>query len=244
MKKIRLRNKITVFLVTSTILISPFFLTSCKSMPNEHATFIDKSNEDNNNENSKIFGIGEHTISKRINDPTENDSENTISGITQIDYHDGYKCVGLGISTAAQGKASTRFYDAIVIYTNEYEVNCNSTGLDANGKYVYSDFGIPIDYTKIDSKEVDDEKEFMPNTHIITVPINIDDTEELQFTYHDGYEIVDVALTGHNYQYNEGIVMYVNTEPVKCKLSKTDETGKNYYCDFGKPIQAEKTLKR
>ena len=245
MKKLSLKQNIAPILLTGTMLVTGSSLTGCSvDYPNNNSTFVEKNNKEENSKKTKVFNPGEHIISKRINDITEKDENNPYNEIHQIEYHDGYKCVGLGISVRGAYKGRTTYFDeASVVYINEYEVECKSSGKDINGNEVYTDFGSPINFTKNTNKEIDDEKVFEIGTHILTVPVKSPEEADIQYTYHDGYELVDIALTGDHYRDNDAIAMYVNTEKVKCKKTNTNkETNESEFHEFGTTIEKNKTL--
>ena len=247
MRKLKLRQGIASILLAGTILVTGASLVGCDDHPNENSTFIDtKKNKDNNttNSTSKTFHPGEHIISKKIGNITEEDKNNKYNEITQIEYHEGYKCVGLGISVDTYSRSSSTFFDeACIVYINEYEVECKSTGVDEYGNAVYTDFGKSKSFKSSSYHEIDDEKEFAAGTHILAVPVKNPDDIDVQYTYHEGYELVDVALTGYWYTDNEAIAVYVNTQNVKCKKTWTNEdTGESEFHEFGTPIENNKTL--
>lgn len=245
MKNIKLRKGISSILLAGVMLVTGSSLTGCsENYPNNNSTFVDKEHKDEGTAKTKIFQPGEHIISKRINDITESDENNPYNEINQIEYHEGYKCVGLGISVRTPYKGTTAFFDeGSIVYINEYEVECKSSGEDKNGNKVYTDFGKPINYTITENKEIDDEKEFEIGTHILTVPVISPEEADIQYTYHDGYELVDIALTGKTYRGNNAIAMYINTEKVKCKKTGSNkETGDSEFHEFGTPVEKNKTL--
>lgn len=253
MKKMKLRQGLTSVLLAGIVLVTGSSLTGCKyeepEYPNNNSTFVNKNENDGENEktsdNTKIFKPGEHIISKSITDKiTEEDEENPYNEITQVEYHDGYKCVGLGISVFAPYKSrTTRFGEASIAYINEREVKCKSSGKDINGNDAYTDFGNPIGYEKTENKEIDDQKEFEIGTHILIVPVKAPEETDIQYTFHEGYELVDIALTSEIHDGNEALAMYVNTEKVKCKKTGSNkETGKSEFHEFGTPIENKKTL--
>ena len=246
MKKLKLRQGIASILLAGTILVTGSSLTGCsEEYPNSNSTFVDNNNEENKNSKTKTFQPGEHIISKNITDEiTEEDENNPYNEITQVEYHDGYKCVGLGVSVYVPYKGSTSSFDeASIVYINENEVECKSSGKDANGNDVYTDFGNPIGYKKVETKEIDDQKEFEIGTHILIIPVKSPDEKDVQYTFHEGYELVDIALTSDHHRGNEALAMYVNTEKVKCKKTGSNkETGESEFHEFGTPIENKKTL--
>ena len=157
----------------------------------------------------KEFEKGEHTIAVQINVP--------IDKIGQIPYYEGYKFVGVS-------------YDSNIryaIYTNEEKVLCSPTGTDMSGKYVYNNFGT--------LEEQKQEKDFYDvGQHIITVPINRPN-DNMQYEYHEGYEVVDMVAMNTKWKYLGGFVVYANTVPVK---GTTDQNGQSLR--FLKPVETEK----
>ena len=248
MKKLKLRQGIASILLAGTILVTGSSLTGCSDdYPNNNSTFVDKDNNDDESTNSKTkkFHPGEHIMSKNITEKiTEEDESNPYNEITQVEYHDGYKCVGLGISVYVPYKGSTSSFDeASIAYINEYEVDCKSSGKDINGNDVYTDFGNPKGYQKNEIKEIDDQKEFEIGTHILIIPVKSPEEKDIQYTFHEGYELVDIALTSDHHRGNEALAMYVNTERVKCKKTGSNkETGESEFHEFGTPIENNKTL--
>ena len=247
MKKLKLRQGIASILLAGTILVTGSSLTGCSDSeyPNNNSTFIDKEYNDEDTGKTKIFQPGEHIISKNTTEKiTEEDENNPYNEITQVEYHDGYKCVGLGISVYVPYKGSTSSFDeASIVYINENEVECKSSGKDANGNDVYTDFGNPIGYKKVETKEIDDQKEFEIGTHILIIPVKSPDEKDVQYTFHEGYELVDIALTSEVHNGNNALAMYVNTEKVKCKKTGSNkETDESEFHEFGTPIEKNKTL--
>ena len=190
MKKLKLRQGLTSVLLAGIVLITGSSLTGCSDSeyPNNNSTFIDKEYNDEDTGKTKIFQPGEHIISKNTTEKiTEEDENNPYNEITQVEYHDGYKCVGLGISVYVPYKGSTSSFDeASIVYINENEVECKSSGKDANGNDVYTDFGNPIGYKKVETKEIDDQKEFEIGTHILIIPVKSPDEKDVQYTFHEG----------------------------------------------------------
>jgi len=176
------------------------------------------------------FNAGEHIISV----PIEGDIRN---GCFQHQFRKGYRPIGISLS--AYGKLSNNYYGGAIIYSNTETVECVSTFIDESGNYVYADFGIPFfdDFSDVnDSNEP--VKEFGIGEHIISVPMNDNRSENLQIEYREGYEIVGMASTAygqHSDNYGGGVLLYVNTVPVKCTL---DENG---YTSFGIPLEISKT---
>lgn len=251
MKKINLRQGISSILLAGIVLVTGSSLTGCKyekpEYPNKNSTFINKDENDTENTNNtiEVFQPGEHIISKSITDKiTEKDNDNPYNEITQVEYHDGYKCIGLGVSVYAPYRGSkTKFSEASIAYINEYAVECKSSGKDINGNDIYTDFGNPIGYEKVEKEENGTQKEFEIGTHILIIPVKSPKESDIQYTFHEGYELVDIALTSEKYEGNEALAMYVNTEKVKCKKTgENKETGENEFHEFGKPVEKNKTL--
>lgn len=139
MKKLKLRQEITSILIARIVLITWLSLTGCSDSeyPNNNSTFVDNNNEENKNSKTKTFQLGEHIISKNITDEiTEEDENNPYNEITQVEYHDRYKCVRLGVSVYAPYKGSRSSFDeASITYIN--------------GNDVYTDFGNSKGYKKM-----------------------------------------------------------------------------------------------
>ena len=235
MKKINIKQGISSILLAGTILVTGSSLTGCLNYPNKDSTFVNK-NANSFNTKTKTFNEGEHIISKPIPDLANKKLRNPYNEVHQIEYHEGYKCIGLGVFVE-ESEYHKSYDEAKAVFINEYKVECELSGTDVFGNEVYSDFGKPVDFTKIEHDEVDDEKIFEIGTHILTVPVRAPKETNVQYTYHEGYELVDIALTGDSYYGSTSIAMYVNTEKVKCK-----KTNKSEFLDFGKPVEKNKTL--
>lgn len=195
---------------------------------------LDSENEKNNSqieeideEQTKVFEIGEHLLSVPIDNPTKE--------IIQYDYHPGYKPVG--ITVASYGQYGARDGGSCILYTNETEVECRSN--KTNGEeYIYDTFGFPMDYEKQESSETLTTKEFDVGEHIISIPIDDPTDARTQFEFHDGYEPVGVASAKYGRyggSYAGGCILYVNVEPVTCEKTADD----NVYLTFGTPTEKE-----
>ncbi len=201
-------------------------LSACekKNYTEEDKIRIESSDEYLNYE----FGIGEHIISIPIRD-------NPTREVMQLEYHPGYKITGIG---SVSDKYS--FDGACLLYVNNYPVMCHGTGLDQDGKIIYSNFGDAIGYVKPEEEKSKFLKKFYEGEHILCVPIDHDPTREnKQYLYREGYEIVGIAVNCDQYSFDGGCVVYVNTVPVTCSLTE-EKGGKEYYLSFGIPA-VEKT---
>jgi len=220
MKKDYLRLK--AMLVAGALAVSGATLTGCGEKYDGNERVFQESTQEYG---ADLLDVGKHIISVPIKDPVYN--------IMQYNYHPGYKVVGITSSSLLY-----TFNGACLVYVNEYPVECNCTDVDKNGNRIYGKFGKPIGYER---KETD-KNEFNPGEHIISVPI--DDAPYYgitQFEYHEGYEVVGMASSSSGYFFDGGCVLYVNTVPVKCTLTKVED-GKELYLSFGTPMEETKTL--
>lgn len=185
-------------------------------------------------ESTMKFDVGEHIISVPIYQDIRYDN-------VQYEYHEGYEPVGISIT--AHGEYANHYGGGTIIYSNVEEVECSSSQKDTQGMYLYSNFGTPIYQDKKTDDTDYDIKEFGIGEHIISVPIEYDNRgANIQYKYHEGYEVVGTASSAHGKyanHYGGGVLLYKNIIPVKCTL---DENG---YTSFGIPYEKEqvKTLK-
>ena len=211
--KIKAMTKLIVGLVLGGVacLISQ---CSSKEYPQEQATPTDAD---------KLFNEKEHIIAEEIVDPTEE--------IQQYPYHQGYKPVGV-TTTKYVNSFKTEEEHSYIIYENIVPIKVAPTS--EYDQYVeYKNFGYPVE--KLEIEKEDDI--YNPYEHIISIPYsgNVDD---INFEYHDGYEIVGVS----NYK-DEGCILYVNTEPVEVKHHGTKDD-QIVYDTFGTIIEEPKTLEK
>lgn len=201
-------------------------ITGCKnkstSDTSSQAIVIEKS--------TKEFGVGEHIVSIPITDDIRLKT-------VQHEFHPGYEPVG--ISLTAYGRYTNTFGGGAIMFANTEEVECTSYSLGSDNNYIYSDFGTPVYGVKANNDSKESIKEFDVGEHIISVPMKIDNrTNQVNYEYHEGYEIVGVGTTSYGMYTNSfggGVILYVNTTPVKCALQ--DEG----YTSFGVPKESEKT---
>ena len=177
------------------------------------------------------FGIGEHIISVPISPKNDIRFSNV-----QYDYYPGYEPIG--ISLTATGKYTNSFGGGAIIYSNVEEVECTSNLVDKNGNYLYLEFGTPM-YIESEYGSNGNIKEFNVGEHIISIPIDEDNrSNNFQYEYHEGYEVVGIATTAtgqYTNIYGGGVLLYKNITPVKCTR------GDNGYTSFGIPLEIEKT---
>jgi hypothetical protein len=186
----------------------------------------------------KVFETGEHIISVVIDEP-----DNYIS---QFNGHDGYKCVGMGIS--AYGQYGCSFGGACLLFVNDEPVEAYANDMDYNGKFAYERFGTPINPTNEFNYVSDTEKVFNAGEHILAIQIFEDPTQDnFQYEAHDGYEIIDISTTAYGkygYAFGNAYVLYTNTVPVKCLITYTKENGEPECLAFGTPIEIDKPLEK
>lgn len=93
---------------------------------------------DDNLEDIKEFGVGEHIISVPIEEDNRYDN-------FQYDYHEGYEVVG--VSSTSYGKYNGYYGGGVLLYKNITPVKCirNDNG--------YTSFGIPIEKVKTKTLE-------------------------------------------------------------------------------------------
>lgn len=106
----------------------------------------------------------------------------------------------------------------------------------------------PLGGCKKDTKENDiksiiyDEelyKVFKPGEHIVSVKVVEDLRDKIyQHQYYEGYKVIGIAAFTHGQVgdiYGGSIITYINTEDVKCMLTRKDEKRLKYE-NFGIPI--------
>ena len=185
-------------------------IRSCSKPENDAAIII--SNEEKNSDRKKEFKPYEHIISTSI--------ELDKGKISQIPYHDGYRLQGITIDS--NGKTA--------VYVNTKNVWCISNGKDKDNNDVYNEFGISEDFKT--SKDYYETYE-----HVLAVPISDPSDKNIQYEYHEGYEVIDIAayVFGRYQAYGNGYIIYSNNVPVKCERDENDKC-----LDFGTPITTEK----
>lgn len=203
-------------------------LTGCSSKNTEN------NEQMSNIEMKTILNPGEHIISIPIENPTKE--------IKIHDYYEGYKCVGMG--TSAYGGISGYHGGSCLLYVNEYAVECTASIVD--GKFIYNNFGSPIDFEKNESVPFSDGFQiYEEGEHIISIPIDDPTDANVQYQYYEGYETVDIAFSNYGETfgyYSGGAILYVNTVPVKCRIDYYDENNKPKCLSFGTPIEEELRL--
>ena len=217
------KKKIKAALLAAFLMLT---LTACskKNYTEEDRIRIESSDDYLRHE----IGIGEHIISIPL-------GENPLKEVMQIDYHPGYKIVGIG---AVSDKIS--FDGACLLFVNRYPVICHGSGLDNDGNIIYSNFGEAIGYVKPEEVKSKFLKKFYEGEHILCVPIVEDPIKEnKQYPYHEGYEVVGIATTCDELSFDGACLLYVNNVPVTCSLTK-EKDGKEYYLTFGVPVEKEK----
>lgn len=188
-------------------------------------------------ENKKTFQPGEHVIAVVIKDR----SVRPTVKIVEYQAHAGYEPIG--ISATAYGRDNYHPGASHILFRNTEEVIVEPTEITADGKYLYEDFGVPTNKKEQEArKETDTTIEYLPGEHIISIPYYGYSSKNMQFEYHDGYEIIGIANSSYgmsNQQDNRGCILYVNTEKVKVKkdISKDE-------LPFGTPLEEEKVLEK
>ena len=227
-KYIRLR----AMLLASTIALSSTSLVGCSNKNNG----IGLNQELVSEAVTTHFGMGKHIISVPISE--KNDIR--FSKV-QYDYYPGYEPIGISIT--AHGMSDNVFGGGTIIYSNVDEVECLSNLVDEKGNYLYLNFGTPV-YTVEEEYNINENiKSFDVGQHIISIPISEENRfEQLQYEFHEGYEVVGIATTAYGKYDNifgGGVLLYKNITPVKCIR------GDNGYTSFGIPLETEKnkTLK-
>lgn len=183
--------------------------------------------ENDNKENTIYYNAGEHIISIPINEDVRHSN-------CQYEYHPGYEVVGISVSS--YGYMDNTYAGGSILYVNTDEVLCTSNIVDDNGNYLYLNFGKPTNFVKTDdtNKPI---KEFDIGEHIISVPIHNDARlDDYQYEYHDGYEVVGLALSSYGItdsNFGGGVLLYKNVKPVNCSLNDSG------YTSFGIPLEKE-----
>ena len=219
--------KAKAMLLAGTFMLTGAGLSGC----NSNSANNDVTKEMVCEKTSKIFKIGEHIISVPISNDFDIRNENI-----QYEYHAGYEPIG--ISATAYGKFSNNFGGASIVYANTEEVQCDSYIVDENNNNLYTSFGIPVSGIK---PKQNDKGEFDIGEHIISVPISNDfdiRNENIQYEYHEGYELVGIATTAYGMLSNNfggGALLYKNIVPVKCTFQG------NGYTTFGVPQEKVKS---
>ena len=172
-------------------------------------------------DNDKVFNEKEHVVIEKIQDPTKKTQQYT--------YHEGYKPIG--ISTATYENAFT------IHEVNSYIVYENIVPVKASSK----EFGTPIE----EIEKTQEENKYNAYEHIVSIPYDCE-ASEINFEYHDGYEIVGICneiTEGKVFNTYSGCILYVNTEPVEVKHRGTkDDTIE--YDTFGTIIEEPKTYEK
>ena len=154
-----------------------------------------------------------------------------INITTQYYVQRGYKLISFDVDSTG----------AILTYVNTKPVICEATGIDNNGIYGYTNFGIPQESSEEVQQEVqqvDDYHVFEPNEHILLVPIPDPSTDGVQYLTIDGYELVGVTYYEFGWfaLYGGSWAVYTNNAPVKC-MGVDGE-----YLEFGEPVEETKVL--
>lgn len=220
--------RLKALLLAGALTLTSATLTGCGSTSTNEEVSEVVTIEDE----TKTFKPGEHILSI----PLEKDIRKVN---VQFDYYPGYEPVG--ISVASYGKLLPSNGGGVIMYSNIEEVECTSYVRDKDGNPLYLDFGTPMyDVSTKDGLD-DSEKEFGIGEHIISVPLkDYRRTENFQYEYHEGYEVVGIAASAYGEllpSYGGGALLYKNVQPVKC--IKAD----NGYTTFGTPIELEKGLR-
>lgn len=219
-------SRVKAALLAGTISVTSLGLTGCYNHQDKNSQLEEQATID---EKTICFGIGEHIISVPIEEDIRQNSY-------QYKFHDGYEPIG--ISLTAYGNGTNKFGGGTIIFSNIEEVECSSRTTNDEGDYLYLEFGTPINSKKIENSNTENIKEFGIGEHIISVPIQEDiRTDNFQYAYHEGYEVVGIATSAHGKAVNRfggGVLLYKNTTPVKC-ISED-----NTYNMFGIPYEVEK----
>lgn len=180
----------------------------------------------------ETFLPGEHIVSVKIH-------EDLRDKITQHEYHEGYKPVG--IASFTYGRLGPNYSGSIITYVNTDIVKCKASEVK-NGKVEYGNFGTVIEQkeqTKTDNKKI-----LMPYEHIITVPIKIRNTSSIpEIDFIEGYELIGVEFITYgrlSCSLDDGYALYVNAVPVECSYNYDNESAT--FDSIGKPIEETKKL--
>lgn len=168
----------------------------------------------------KVFSVGEHEITVKIEDPTIE--------IKEYEGHVGYEPVSIQYIKDEK----TNDYYGELLFVNTADVSAESTGVNSNGEKIYEDFGTPIKY---EYKLYDNV--YAIGEDIITIPCNSNNPE---IEYHDGYAVKGIFRKsyGMSQDTNDGCILYVNSEKVK------DEKNKALDVYFKTPIEKQKVLEK
>lgn len=219
--------RLKALLLAGTIAVTGATLSGCSESKEE--IYADQPTVVIQN-STKHFGIGEHIMSVPI-------EKNITSSSYQYEYHPGYEPIG--ISATAHGDGFDFWGGGAILYSNIEEVDCTVTKTDKNGNVMFLDFGIPTYGSVAVNGTNGDTKEFGIGEHIISIPISKDNrSNNIQYEYHDGYEVVGIATAAHGDAFNffsGGALLYKNVVPVTCTR------GDKGYTTFGTPIESEKT---
>ena len=233
--KIRITNNLKKFFcipVAGLIMVTS--LPGCGSDKENEATIetstiaTETANDDNFQNKTKRFEVGEHIIVISIDDPNKE--------ITQYEYHEGYKPTG--ISTESY---RTVFGEAHILYVNEYPVKCYPT-YQKDSELFYTDFGKPIEYEREQTESGPTWKEFNAGEHIISIPLDKKESVNYQLEYYEGYEPIGIASASYGKYgnlYGHGCILYSNIKKVRCTK---DENGN--YTSFGIPEEDTKVLQK
>lgn len=219
-KNLKVTRYMTMLALTTTLSLG--MLVGCGEKEEVEVTILEMQ--------PKHFEIGEHIISIPIKEDVRDKN-------CQYEYHEGYEPVG--ISLTAYGRAAGYFGSGSIIYANVTEVDCLYSQADKDGNPVYLDFGTPTYENETENIVEGNIKEFGVGEHIISIPLKEDNEENnIQYEYHEGYEIVGIASTAcgrSTRHFSGGVLLYKNIVPVKC--INTDDG----YTNFGIPTEMEKT---
>ena len=207
----KIKLTISSIAMAGIIAIGGFVVFKSCSPVNQDAVITIK-NKERNSDKKKLFKKGEHIISTKIFLDKEE--------INQIPYHDGYRLQGITIDS--DGKTA--------IYTNTEDVWCVSGGTDKNNNDVFNEFGVTDHYETSNDY-------FEAYEHTLAVPISDPSNNNLQYVYHEGYEVIDIAsyVYGRYTTYGGGFIIYANTVPVKSTTDNKEEC-----LQFGEVISTEK----
>lgn len=180
----------------------------------------------------ETFLPGEHIVSIKI-------EEDLRDKITQHEYHEGYKPIGMASFT--YGRLGPSYNGTIITYINTDIVKCKATEIK-DGKVEYGNFGTVIE--KRETKKSDNKKVLMPYEHIITVPIKIDSTHSTpEIDFIEGYELIGVEFVTYGRLsccLDDGYALYINVVPVECNYNYEEEIAK--LNTIGTPVEEGKKL--
>lgn len=227
-KNLKVTKQCKKYLVLATLGLITLTGTGCGTKYKETKPVVEYTQDD-----VKTYQPGEHIIAVCID-------ENPEDKIIQYEQHDGYKIKSMGTTYFTKDIVDYKY--SFIVYENEYPVVCAPSTIDEDTKeFIYDDFGTPIGYEPLE--EIEDKKVFAPGEHAISIPFNLTDMDKnMQFEYHEGYELasIDLNRTTSLYHIDDGgYLLYVNTVPVE--FEKNDE---NIYTTFGTPVEEEKILEK